>query len=78
MNSTPRENGEHVGVGRVAKLRQTTSCLKNCLILSSYSFVSSLRALSQPTPRGYGLIFHVHTRGKQDEDRKDGGFPYLG
>lgn len=54
----------------MAKVRQTTSCLKNCLILSSYSLVSRLRALSQPTPRGYGLIFHVLTRGKQDGDRE--------
>lgn len=71
LKSTPRGNSKQVGVGRMAKVRQTTSGLSNCLILGSLSLLSGLRALSQPIPKGFVLVlFHVFTRGKQDEDRE--------
>lgn len=71
MKSTPRGNGEQTGVGRVAKVRQATSCLDNCPILGSHSLASGLRALSQPIPMGFVLVvFRVDTRGKQDEGRE--------
>lgn len=60
----------------MANLRLTTSCLDNCPVLGFLSLVSGLRALSQPIPRGFVLVFHVNIRGKQKEGReKMGGFP---
>lgn len=71
LKSAPRGNGKQQGVGRVAKFRQTASCLGNCPILGSQSLVSGRRALSQPIPQGFVLVlFHVHIRGKQDESRE--------
>lgn len=80
LTSTPRGNGEQVGAGRTAKIRQKTSRVDNSPILGSSSLISALRTVRQPIPKGFILVlFHLHSRGKQDEKQgKDGGFPYVG
>lgn len=52
------------GVGRMAKVRQTTPCLANCPILGSHSLVSGLRALSQPVPRVWSWSSSTGTSGE--------------